>query len=142
VAETISSEKELLMASARKVSRSIRRWSSLWALPFIAALALAACGGKVVVDADTGEGGAGGTSGSSASVTPSTGVVAPSTCDAAIAHLDSCTPGGIGEIPSLPPCEGQFLCQMTCILVTSCEGITGEDLESALQFSNCITACG
>lgn len=128
------------MASARKVSRSIRRWSSLWALPFLAALA--ACGGKVVVDADTGEGGAGGTSGSSASVTPSTGVVGLSTCDAAIAHLNSCVPGGIGEIPPLPACAGQILCQMTCILTTSCEGLNGTDLDSALVFSDCVTACG
>ena len=142
VAETISFEKELLMASARNVSRSIRRWSSLWALPFLAALALAACGGKVVVDADTGEGGAGGTSVTSASVTPSTGVVGPSTCDAAIAHLDSCIPGGVGEVPPLPSCDGQFLCQMTCILVTSCEGLVGTDPASAQQFSNCLDACG
>ena len=133
------------MASARKVSRSIRRWSSLRALPLLAALGLAACGGKVIVDADKGEGGAGGTGGTSmtsASVTPSTGVVAPSTCEAGIAHLDSCTPGGIGGIPQLPPCEGSFLCQMTCVLATSCEGLLGTDLDSAVQFSNFLTACG
>ncbi|MEO7095602.1 MAG: hypothetical protein ABI175_20260 [Polyangiales bacterium] len=129
------------MASARKVSRSIRRWSSLLALPFLAALALAACGGKVVVDADTGEGGAGGTSVTSASVTPSTGAVGPSTCDAAVAHLDSCT-GAIGEVPPIPDCEGQILCQMTCILTTSCEGLLGTDFASAMQFSSCVTACG
>ncbi len=129
------------MASARKVSRSIRRWSSLRALPFLAALALAACGGKVVVDADTGEGGAGGTSVTSATVTPSTGSVGLSTCDAAIAHLNSCT-GEIGEVPPLPDCEGQVLCQLTCILTTSCEGLLGTDFDSAMQFSNCITACG
>lgn len=131
------------MASARKVSRSIRR-SSLRALPFLAALALAACGGKVVVDADTGEGGAGGESASSASVTPSTGVVAPSVCDAGIAHLDACTPGGIGQVPELPPCEGQFLCQMTCFLSTSCEILTGTGgtPEELQQFSDCVIACG
>ena len=129
------------MASARKVSRSTRRWSSLRALPFLVALALAACGGKVVVDADTGEGGAGGTSVTRSSVTPSTGAVGPSTCEAAIAHLNSCT-GDIGEVPPFPDCEGQILCQMTCIFTTSCGGLLGTDLASAMQFSNCITACG
>jgi hypothetical protein len=130
------------MASGRKVSRSIRRWSSLGALPFLAALALAACGGKVVVDADTGEGGAGGTSVTSASVTPSSGSVGVSVCDAGFAHLDACVPGGIGEIPQIPACEGQILCQMTCILGASCEVINGTDINGALQFTNCIEACG
>ena len=132
------------MASARKVSRSIQRWSPLWALPFLAALALAACGGKVVVDADTGEGGAGGTSVTSASVTPSTGVVGPSVCEAGLARLDACTPGGIGELPPLPPCEGLFLCQMTCIAEASCEvlGGTSQNLDEMKQFSDCVIGCG
>lgn len=130
------------MASARKVSRSIRRWSSLRALPFLAALALAACGGKVVVDADTGEGGAGGTSVTSATVTPSTGTVGLSTCDAAIAHINTCTSVGSGEVPPFPDCEGVLLCQMTCVLATSCEGLLGTDFAGAMQFSKCFTECG
>ena len=130
------------MASARKVSLSIRRWSSLGVLPFIAALALAACGGKVVVDADTGEGGAGGTSVTSSSVTPSSGTVGVSVCDAAFAHLDACVPGGIGEIPEMPTCEGQLLCQMTCVLGASCAVLNGMDIDGSIQFSNCIDSCG
>ncbi len=130
------------MASARTVSRSVRRWSTLGVLSFIAVVALAACGGKVVVDADTGEGGAGGTSVTSATVTPSSGTVGVSVCDAGFAHLDACVPGGIGEIPQMIVCEGQILCQMTCILGTSCEVINGTDINGAIQFTNCIEACG
>jgi hypothetical protein len=129
------------MTSARNVSRSVRRWFSLGSLPFVAALALAACGGKVVVDAGNGDGGAGGTSETSASVQPSSGTVTPSTCDAALAHLDSCVPGGIGPIPPSPSCEGQNLCQMTCILVTSCDGLLGSDIAAAQKFSDCVSAC-
>ena len=130
------------MVSTRKVSRSIRRWSSLWALPSLAALALAACGGKVVVDADTGQGGAGGTSGTSASVTPSTGVVAPSTCEAGLAYLASCT-GQTGGIPPLPSCDGQLLCQMTCILGTSCGVLNGTEMniDELIKFTDCVEAC-
>jgi hypothetical protein len=127
------------MASAFRVSRSIRRWSSLCALPFLAALALAACGGKVVVD--SGEGGAGGGTASSASVTPSTGSVQQSVCDAAIAHLNTCTPGGIGPVEPLPPCDGQFLCQMQCILAASCGSFDGSDPEGAMQFVSCANTC-
>lgn len=129
------------MTSARKVSRSVRWWSSLGALPCIAGIALAACGGKVVVDAETGEGGAGGTSVTSASVTPSTSVVGPSVCDAGFAYLDSCVPGGIGEIPQIP-CEGQVLCQMTCILQTSCGVLNGTDVNGSIEFADCINGCG
>jgi hypothetical protein len=129
------------MASARKVSRSVRRWSSLGALPFIAVVALAACGGKVVVDAETGEGGAGGTSVTSASVAPSTGTGA-TICDAALAYLNTCVPGGIGEVPPFPVCEGRDLCQMTCILQTSCAVINGTDPNGTIQFTNCVEACG
>ncbi len=130
------------MASARTVSRSVRRWSSLGVLPFIAVVALAACGGKVVVDAETGEGGAGGTSVTSASVTPSSGSVGVSVCDAGFALLDACIPGGIGEIPQMLVCEGQLLCQMTCVLGTSCEAIGGTDIDGAILFANCIEGCG
>jgi len=135
--------KELFMASAFRVSRSTRRWSSLCALPVLAALTLAACGGKVVVDSGGkgGEGGSGGGTASSASVLPSTGAVTQSVCDSAIQHLDTCTPGGIGPIEPLPACEGSLLCQMQCILATSCAGLLGTDMQSTIQFSNCLDAC-
>lgn len=132
------------MASTPRVSRSIRQWSSVWALPFVAALALAACGGKVVVDSGTtsGDGGAGGTTVSSATTMPSTGAVGPLTCNAALAHLEECIPGSTTMIPPLPACEGQILCQFSCILNVSCGGLTGTDQASSEQFATCISACG
>ena len=139
--------KELPMASASRVSRSIRRWSSLFALPSLVGLALAACGGKVIVEGDGsggGGGGAGGGTTSSGSVLPSTGAVPQSVCDAGVEHLNSCTDGGVGIVDPLPPCEGAFLCQMQCILGTSCGILSGTDTsdqEGILKFSNCVNAC-
>lgn len=130
------------MISSHRVSQSIRRWSYLGALPFVAALAVAACGGKVVVDGDgNGDGGAGGTTVSSAAVIPSTGSSPADICNAALAHLQSCDPS-IGEIPTLPSCDGMILCQFTCILATSCEGLLGTDVAAAQAFVICATACG
>ncbi len=129
------------MASARTVSRSVRRWSSLGVLPFIAVVALAACGGKVVVDAETGEGGAGGTSVTSASVTPSSGSVGVSVCDAGFALLDACIPGDRGD-PADDRLRGQILCQMTCVVGTSCEALGGMDIDGAIVFANCVEGCG
>ena len=132
------------MASAFRVSRSIRRWSSLFALPSLVGLALAACGGKVIVEGD-GSGGKGGGTTSSATVSPSTGAVPQSVCEAGIQYLDSCIDGGVGIIDPLPPCEGSLLCQMQCILGTSCGILAGTDTsdpDGIMKFSNCLTACG
>ena len=129
------------MISSHRVSQSIRRWSYLGALPFVAALAVAACGGKVVVDGtDTGEGGAGGTTQSSAAVNPSTGTSTQNVCDAAVAHLMTCP--GVGAIGPVSVCEGQTLCIFTCVLNVSCEGLLGTDQAAAEQFVACTTACG
>jgi hypothetical protein len=130
------------MISARRVLQSIRRWSYLGAMPFVAALAVAACGGKVVVDGE-GSGGAGGgaTTQSSAAVSPSTGSSPTGICNAAAAHLVSCDPS-VDPIPEIPPCEGMIRCQFTCLLNTSCEGILGTDTNATLQLTDCLIACG
>jgi hypothetical protein len=131
------------MASAFRVSRSISRGLSLVALPLLAAIALAACGGKVVVDrGGSGEGGAGGSGGtmSSATVAPSTGSVTLSTCDAAFVHLKECFPETV--IPEIPACEGQVLCQLACILGTSCAGLDGTDPQASMKFASCANTCG
>lgn len=132
------------MASALRVSPSIRRWSSLLALPVLAGLALAACGGKVVVDSGTssGGGGEGGGTVSSATVAPSTGSVTQSVCESSIQHLDSCLDGGVGIVEPLPACEGAFLCQMQCVLGASCGVLAGTNTQGVIEFSNCLNACG
>lgn len=128
------------MISARRVSQSIRSWSALGAMPFVAALAVAACGGKVVVDGNgSGEGGAGGTTESSAAVNPSTGTFGQNTCDAGVAHLQTCV--GVGTIGPIPVCEGQTLCEFKCILAASCEGLLGSDPANAQVFVACSNAC-
>lgn len=127
------------MMSAHRISQAIRSWSYLGAMPVVAALAVAACGGKVVVDGPGG-GGGGGTTQSSAAVTPSTGSSTQNVCDAGIAHLKTCDPS-IGEIPPLPSCEGMLLCQFTCILVASCPAIQGTDIAGTNQLANCLMAC-
>ncbi len=129
------------MMSAHRISRAIRSWSYLGAMPVAAALAVAACGGKVVVDGEgTGGGGGSGTTQSSAAVAPSTGSSTGNVCDAGIAHLKSCDPT-IGEVPPLPVCEGMLLCQFTCLLVATCPAIQGTDIAGTQQLASCLMAC-
>ena len=130
------------MISTRRAVQSIRRWAYLGPLPFVAALAVAACGGKVVVDGSgNGEGGAGGTTESSAAVSPSTGSSTQNVCDAGTAHLKECSPL-IGEIPPVPDCSGQVQCQFSCALQASCGGIVGSDQAATKQFADCLITCG
>ncbi len=133
------------MISAHRGLQSIRRWSYLGALPFVAALVVAACGGKVVVDGNgngNGEGGAGGgTSESSAAVSPSTGSSTQNICVLAVVHVKMCD-ATVGEIPPIPDCTGKTLCQFTCILNASCGAFTGADQDAATKFGNCVTVCG
>lgn len=128
------------MTSARNVPRSMRRSSPLWSLPFLAAIALAACGGKVVVDASN-SGGGGGTTETSASVQPTTGSTMPVTCEQAIAHLNSCVSTTSGPVPPPDDCQGLTICQSACILAASCEGLLGIDIEASNKFADCINAC-
>lgn len=130
------------MISAHRVSQSIRRWSHLGALPFVAALAVAACGGKVVVDGNgSGDGGAGGTSESSAAVSPTSGTPVEQTCIAALTHLKACNVGGFEGLPPSLACEGKVLCQFSCIIHASCEGLLGTDPVAAQKFVGCASAC-
>lgn len=140
MAEERSFEEALSMMSAHRISQAIRSWSYLGAMPVIAALAVAACGGKVVVDGPGSGGGGGGTTQSSAAVMPSTGSSTQNVCDAGIAHLKTCDPS-IGEIPQLPTCDGMLLCQFTCILVASCAAIQGTDIAGTQQLANCLMVC-
>jgi hypothetical protein len=130
------------MISTRRALQSIRRWSYLGPLPFVAALAVVACGGKVVVDGPgDGEGGAGGTTQSSAAVSPSTGSSTQNICDLAVAHLKACDPT-VGEVPPIPVCVGQMLCQFTCVFNAPCGALDGTDQGAAFAFSDCVIACG
>jgi hypothetical protein len=142
MAKRPSFEEALSMISARRVVQSIRRWSYLGPLPFVALLAVAACGGKVVVDGSgNGEGGAGGTTESSAAVNPSTGTSTANICELAVAHLKSCDPA-FGDVPPIPDCTGKTLCQFTCIFNASCGGLDSTDPAAVMALGTCVIACG
>lgn len=130
------------MMSAHRISQAIRCWSYLGAMPVVAALAVAACGGKVVVDGE-GSGGSGGTgtTQSSAAVNPSTGSLTQNVCEAAVNHLYECVPM-TDPPPPIPVCEGMILCQFSCILTASCGAFTGIDSAASKVFTDCVIACG